>query len=146
MNIISYSSQIFTDINNIDEPVIDRYFSSLNAHNFEEVAQLFSLQGCLYPPFERGICGREAIYQYLQAEGGGIEAFPQSVTIQSHPAEQTFIYQIVGYVKTSFFTVNVSWSMQLNSTREILSVEVKLLASLEDLLKLKHKPRQIELS
>ena len=150
MNVNSCPSQISPEIDNIDELVIAQYFSGLNKNNFEEVSQLFSLQGCLHPPFEKRIYGREAICQYLQAEGSGIEAFPQSVTIQSYTAGQILdeqechvVYQIVGYVKTSFFTVNVGWSMQLNFAREILSVEVKLLANLEELLKLKHKPKPI---
>ena len=46
-------------------------------------------------------------------------------------------YQVMGYVKTSFFTVNVGWSIQLNSKQEIVSVEVKLLAELQELLRLK---------
>ena len=132
------------NIKNIQEPVIYKYFLSLNQRNFGGVAELFSAQGCLYPPFEKGICGREAICQYLQAEAIGIEAFPQSGTVEPDSCferlcqqDSNFIYQILGYVKTSFFTVNVSWSIKLNPDREIVSVEVKLLAKLQDLLSLK---------
>ncbi len=124
------------DIENIQEPVIYKYFSSLNQSNFGEVAKLFSAQGCLYPPFEKGICGREAICRYLQAEAIGIEAFPQSGTIQAE-RDSNCVYQIIGYVKTSLFTVNVGWSIELNIDREIVSVKVKLLAKLQDLLELK---------
>jgi hypothetical protein len=38
---------------NVQELVIDRYFSKLNEGNFEAVSNLFSLEGCLSPPFEK---------------------------------------------------------------------------------------------
>jgi hypothetical protein len=44
-------------------------------------------------------------------------------------------YHIQGRVKTNYFTINVSWLIQLNAAKEILLVEVKLLAALEELLK-----------
>jgi hypothetical protein len=46
-------------------------------------------------------------------------------------------YQVKGKVKISFFTVNVSWLIQLNAQQEILMVKVKLLNELQDLLALK---------
>ncbi len=118
------------------EPAIDDYFSNLNEGNFEAVSNLFSIEGCLYPPFEKEICGRVAIAQYLKSEAKDIKALPQKCTVQSIRDENTQ-YQVTGYVKTSFFTVNVGWSIQLNVTKEIVSVHVKLLAELQDLLALK---------
>ena len=47
-------------------------------------------------------------------------------------------YQIQGRVETAWFAVNVSWSIELNAVKEIMFVEVKLLATLPDLLRLKH--------
>ena len=135
--------QISIVIDDIHQQIINSYFSDLNDRNFEEVANLFSLQGCLYPPFEKGICGRAAIRRYLEAEATGIQAFPQSINVQSDPTGYIFnedsriSYQVMGYVKTSFFTVNVGWSIQLNSKQEIVSVEVKILADLQELLGLK---------
>ena len=135
--------QTSTAIDNIQQQIINSYFSGLNDRNFEEVANLFSLQGSLHPPFEKGICGRAAIRQYLEAEATGIQAFPQAINVQSNPIgyisheDSQITYQIIGYVKTSLFTVNVGWSVQLNSKQEIVSVEVKLLADLQELLGLK---------
>ena len=43
-------------------------------------------------------------------------------------------YQIQGQVEINWFTVNVSWWIQLNAEQEILAIEVKLLTSLDDLL------------
>jgi hypothetical protein len=44
-------------------------------------------------------------------------------------------FQIQGKVQTPLFGVNVAWEFVLNSAKEIVSVEVKLLASLEELAK-----------
>ena len=137
------ASQTSTFIDNLHQQIINSYFSYLNDRNFEEVANLFSSQGSLQPPFEKGICGRAAISRYLEVEATGIQAFPQSINVQSNPTGYIFnedsqiTYQVMGYVKTSFFTVNVGWSIQLNSEQEIISVEVKLLADLQELLGLK---------
>ena len=141
MNKILPQTLIFID--NLHQQIINSYFSHLNDRNFEEVANLFSSQGYLYPPFEKGICGRATIHRYLETEATGIQAFPQSINVHSNPAGYIFnedsqiSYQIIGYVKTSFFTVNVGWSIQLNSEQDIVSVEVKLLADLQELLGLK---------
>ena len=141
MNKILPQTSAFID--NLHQQIINSYFSHLNDRNFEEVANLFSSQGSLYPPFETGICGRAAIHRYLEAEAIGIQAFSQSTNVQSNPAGYIFnedsqiSYQVMGYVKTSFFTVNVGWSIQLNNKQEIVSVEVKLLADLQELLGLR---------
>ncbi len=44
---------------------------------------------------------------------------------------------IKGKVTTALFTVNVAWIFILKHQKEIVSVEVKLLASLEELVKFK---------
>ena len=44
---------------------------------------------------------------------------------------------IQGQVQTSLFKVNVAWKFILNSAKEIVSVKVKLLASLAELVKLR---------
>ena len=137
------SPQISIFVDNLHQQIINSYFLYLNDRNFEEVANLFSSQGYLYPPFEKGICGRAAICQYLENEAIGLQAFPQSINVQSNPTgyiseeDSEITYQVAGYVKTSFFTVNVGWSIQLNSKQEIVAVEVKLLAELQELLRLK---------
>jgi hypothetical protein len=131
-------------ISDLQLSVIHQYFSNLNQLNFEAVANLFAPAGFLYPPFERGICGRSEIYRYLEAEARDIQALPESSTIRCHKSElqsktgaSSTVYQIFGKVKTSYFTVNVSWSIEINSANEILSVRIELLAELQDLLKLK---------
>jgi Nuclear transport factor 2 (NTF2) domain len=123
-------------IENIIEPVIYEYYLRLNSGDFKGVSKLFSKNGLLHPPFERELCGREAIAQYLQAEAKGLEAFPKLGTV-INKSDRSNLYKIQGYVKTSFFTVNVCWLIELDDNQEIVSVEVQLLAQLQDLLALK---------
>jgi hypothetical protein len=138
MESISFSSQETLNIVGVQESVIYDYFLRLNQCDFEGVSSLFSVQGCLYPPFEKGICGRDAILQYLQAEAIGVKVLPKSGTLENEQDGGTS-YQITGQVKTNFFTVNVGWSIQLNVEKAIVAVEVKLLAELQDLLNLKRE-------
>ncbi|NJM63206.1 MAG: nuclear transport factor 2 family protein [Oscillatoriales cyanobacterium RU_3_3] len=122
-----------SDINNICEIVVDEYFLRLNDGNFAAVAELFSVKGLLCPPLGKAVCGREAIARYLQAEAKGMESFPRSRIVRNS-SNGDAIYQIEGCVETSFFTVNVSWSIHLNAQKEITLLEVKLLNKLEDLV------------
>ena len=123
-------------IKNIQEPIIYNYFSSLNESDFDGVADLFAVDGSLHPPFEKVITGRAEICKYLQSEANGVEAFPESGTIDDNLAGASS-YQIVGRVKVNMFMVNVEWSIELNSQHEIAAVKVKLLANLQDLLSMK---------
>lgn len=120
-------------INNNCETVIDEYFLRLNDGDFAAVAELFSLQGLLCPPFEKTICGRDAIAGYLQAEAKGMKSFPRSRIVRN-ASNGDALYQIEGHVETSFFTVSVSWLIHLNAQKEITLLEVKLLNKLQDLV------------
>jgi hypothetical protein len=123
-------------IENIIEPHIYEYYLRLNSSDPHGVAQLFSEDGLLQPPFEKAICGRKAIAQYLETEAKAIEAWPKLGKVESLD-DGSSVYQIRGHVKTSCFTVNVGWEIQLNAAKEIKFVGVKLLAELQDLLALK---------
>jgi len=136
MRIVSLLNQTSVEIEKEWDSVIYEYFTRLNSGEFTAVSELFSVQGQLYPPFEKAIYGREAIDRYLQTEAREIESFPKSGTVQFDKDGYAF-YQIIGTVKTNFFTVNVGWSIELNADKEIVVVEVKLLAELQDLLMLK---------
>jgi SnoaL-like domain len=120
----------------IEEPTITAYFSTLNQGEFTATAELFAATGCLTPPFEGSIEGREAIAKYLDKEARGMILCHLSgaMLIRDDRLAQ---YHIQGQVKTNYFSINVSWLIQLNSEREIVLVEVKLLAALEELLKFK---------
>jgi hypothetical protein len=133
-----FLKQSHVSIKGIDETVVDRYFLSLNEGDFISVSELFSVEGCLCPPFEKKIFGRDSIASYLQAEAKGMKAFPEFGTL-NYSGDESTVYQVMGTVKTSFFLVNVCWKIQVNSQKEIISVEVKLLAELQDLLSLKRR-------
>ncbi|WP_373546196.1 nuclear transport factor 2 family protein [Chamaesiphon sp.] len=129
------------DIDGIYENTIYQYFIRLNNGEFMETAQLFAEQGCLNPPFENSIAGREAIARYLEKEAKGMNFCPErgetltkvGLVAPLKNSDRTQ-YQIQGKVKTNFFTVNVSWSIELNAAKEIMAVDVKLLASINELL------------
>ena len=138
----------FVSVDSIDtlaEATIRTYFESLNAGNFQATTNLFATEGQLLPPFESPIVGQEAIRAYLEAEAQGLLALPQEMQACALPeptspdaiAPDSTCINVLGKVQTSLFTVNVKWRFQLNAQAEILSVEVKLLASLQDLLRLK---------
>ena len=129
------------DLDGIYENTIHEYFMRLNNGEFMETAQLFAEQGCLNPPFEKSILGKEAIARYLEKEAKGMKFCPERGEILTKvgladPLEHSdrTQYQIQGKVKTNFFTVNVSWSIELNAIKEIMAVDVKLLASIDELL------------
>jgi hypothetical protein len=136
MRLNSLSSQDLMIIENILEPNVYEYYLRLNSGDYAGVAQLFSENALLHPPFEKVICGREAIARYLESEAKAVEAFPKLGTVQFLDNGSN-LYQIQGHAKTSYFTVNVGWKIQLNFIKEITFVEVKLLEELQDLLALK---------
>jgi hypothetical protein len=124
------------NIANLTEAVIQSYFETLNGGEFSKTANLFTLDGSLHPPFESPVVGQDAIAAYLQQEAKGMKLYPLKEILQ--PSETDHIQaKITGRVKTSLFSVNVAWTFVLNEDKKIVSVEVKLLASLEELVKLK---------
>ncbi len=121
------------DIHGIHEPVIYAYFERLNNGEFIATSKLFSEQGCLNPPFDNQIQGRDAISQYLEQEAKGIRFCPEDGEVLTIDPNHTR-YHIQGKVEMNWFTINTSWSIDLNAATEIVLVEVKLLTSLDDLL------------
>jgi Nuclear transport factor 2 (NTF2) domain len=123
-------------IEGITEPVIAQYFESLNAADFALTASLFAEQGVMIPPFDDPQQGPEAIAHYLDAEARGMQLHPlngTSTVLDNGDVE----INVAGKVQTSLFGVHVAWYFVLDSEAKILAVRVKLLASLEELLKLK---------
>ena len=120
----------------VHETTIDEYFRTLDRGAFEATAELFAEQGCLNPPFEKSIAGREAIAQYLSKEAIGMSFCPESGQIVESEIDR-FRYQIQGKVVTNYFTIGVGWSFDLNAAKEIMMVEIKLLASMAELLKIR---------
>lgn len=116
--------------------MIEQYFQAMNAEDFQAAANLFALDGILYPPFHSEVVGREAIAQYLEEEAKGIRLFPAHCS-SVQPCESGSTEHIVtGKVQTQLFYVNASWHISLNAGSEIQSMKIKLLASLGELMKL----------
>jgi hypothetical protein len=136
----SINTDISINIDGIQEPSIHEYFKKLNSGEFLATAELFAKQGVLIPPFEKPIQGRKAIAQYLQKEAQGMKFWPERGEIVTSGVDSSLEnqsqYQIQGRVETAWFTVNVSWLIELNAAKEIMLVEVKLQATLPDLLNL----------
>jgi hypothetical protein len=120
----------------IDETIIYRYFQTLNRGEFTETAGLFAEEGILIAPFEEGVRGRQAIADYLHQEAQGLTAFPGQGSVEILEDKSTQI-TITGKVQTPLFKVNVRWQFQLTNRGEIASVEVKLLASPQELINLR---------
>jgi hypothetical protein len=143
--LVSESVSAKTDIQGIDELVIYEYFSRLNNGKFIATTELFSEQGYLIPPFGKQLQGREEIAQYLEKEAIGIRFLPERGELVTNVDPSANLgdsdrtqYQIQGKVEINWFSVNISWLIDLNTAKEIILVEVKLLASLEDLLSFSH--------
>lgn len=120
---------------------IENYFDALNQKDFDLAAGLFTEQGQLIPPFEKPIEGREAIAHYLATEAGEMTLTP--LTCEQEISESELLqsssrsFRVEGKVKHSLFLVNVAWQFSLVANDEIESVQIKLLASLKELLKVK---------
>ena len=120
----------------ITESTIVRYFDALNTENYQACADLFATNGMMYPPFEEGIVGREAIVSFLQQEAKGMKLEPERGVSQFLENGDLEV-QVVGKVQTPLFGVNVSWLFLLNSQQEIAATKIKLLASPQELLSLR---------
>lgn len=113
---------------------IQQYFDTVNNKAFEQTATLFAKEGELVPPFEKPVQGREAIAQYLAKEARDMIFSPSECVADKESGDRTF--WVKGKVKNSLFVVNVGWQFILTEADEIEFVKVKLLAKLEELLKL----------
>ncbi|MBE9201661.1 MULTISPECIES: ketosteroid isomerase family protein [unclassified Nodularia (in: cyanobacteria)] len=125
-------------IEGIVEPMIRRYFETLNTGEFQTTAALFADHGVMYPPFESGIVGPEAIAIYLQQEAEKVQAYPRQGIVETLENDQ-IQFQVTGKAQTSWCGVNVMWLFILNRQRQIISAKIKLLASPQELLSLRRE-------
>lgn len=130
------TSAVDLTIEGINEPVVLRYFQTLNAGDYQATAALFADMGAMHPPFEQPIEGPEAIATYLEAEAKGMQLLPRQGIAEPLDDGQTQ-FQVTGKVQTPLFGVNVTWIFILNSEREFLYAKIKLLASPQELLGLR---------
>lgn len=122
-------------VNEALDPTVAQYFDAFNQEDYAAVAALFEGQGILCPPFEAGLVGPSAIAQYLGDEARGMQAKVAKVESQPLPSGQRQV-TAKGRVKTPLFTVNVQWVFEITAGDRIQHAEIKLLASLQDLLNL----------
>lgn len=130
------ASTIGLTIEGITEPVVLRYFETMNAGEYQATGRLFADAGAMLPPFEEPIKGRDAIAAYLEAEAKGMQLAPSKGIVEPLDDTNTQI-QVTGKVQTPWFGVNVAWIFALNPEREILTARIKLLASPQELLNLR---------
>lgn len=138
---MAFSVSTATDTNSLiidgmSEPIVLNYFTTFNESKFDETVALFAENGALHAPFESPIVGREAIATYLEAEAKGMKLLPRE-GIKETVEEDLQLVRVTGKVETPLFGVNVSWQFLLTPEDEILAVKVKLLASPQELLKLR---------
>lgn len=128
-------------IEGITKPVIVNYFATLNQAEFAKTASLFTENGTLLAPFEKPIIGRANIAAYLNKEAKGMKLLPQQGICETKT--DLLKYKVLGKVKTSLFSVNVAWHFILCQDEQIDTVQIKLLASPQELLSLQSKQKMI---
>ena len=116
------------------QSVVESYFFLLNKGKFQEASQLFAESGVLVPPFEGAIAGPEAIAHYLTQEASGISIVPLNISVTDDTGEVVTL-KATGRVSLSWCQVNVAWQFRIDPDEKIASVEVQLLATLQELLK-----------
>lgn len=120
-------------------PALEQYFTGFNRADYDGIAALFAPEGVLVAPFTAPVIGPAAIRDYLRAEAVQMQAVPLAIETVAPAAGGDRTAVIHGRVKARLFTVNVRWTFVLSvvaATDRIQSVEVRLLASLQDLLHL----------
>lgn len=129
-------SETTLDSTIIETETVRKYFETFNAGDFEATAQLFTADAVMHAPFKTEVVGDEAIANYLQTQAKGMEAVPQNVTTQPLEGGATEA-QVTGYAKFAGFKVNIAWTFQLDPAQEITDIEIKLIASAQELLKMR---------
>ena len=116
--------------------VVMRYFTFFNQGEYAQVANLFIEQGSLHPPFESAVVGRDNIANYLLKEAEGMTVSLLSADV--HPQNDNRIQvDVRGSVTALVFKVNVAWCFLLADDNRIESVRIDLLATLEELFRLR---------
>ena len=120
----------------ITKPAIIDYFATINQAEFVKTASLFADHGILLAPFEKPIVSRAKIEAYLSKEAKGMKLSPQQGICKTESATESNCetYKILGKVKTALFSVNVAWYFTFSQDDQIATVQIKLLASPQELL------------
>lgn len=126
------------DVNGLGDntEVVLQYFTLFNRGEYQQVANLFGPEGSLYPPFESPVVGPNEIRDYLVKEADGMSV--SLLSAETHLLESGCPQvDVRGQVTALVFKVNVTWCFILTQDNKIESVRVNLVATLEELLKLR---------
>lgn len=126
-------------IDGVDHPTVLTYMDTLNAQNFEALVNLFAADGTLKPPFEEPIAGKEKLLRFFTEESQNLKVFPEKGTTDLTDEALTCV-KVIGKVQVPWLggvMVNVGWEFLIDANDKISHVTVKLLASPQELLKLK---------
>ncbi|MEO1590231.1 MAG: ketosteroid isomerase family protein [Cyanobacteria bacterium J06632_22] len=138
MTAVRYADPQFARISPLKEgaKVVLSYFEFFNLSQYQQVAALFAEDGRLFPPFESPIVGQQHIAQYLTKEADGM-----TITVSNSETELLedgrLQVDVRGKVTALVFQVNVAWRFLLTPDQAIESVKVDLLATLEELFKIR---------
>jgi hypothetical protein len=108
------------------------YFDAVNAQRTSSAASLFYEEGVLVAPLGVQVRGRAAITIYLADKCEGMTLYPEQVNFVD---ASTIV--VAGRVRCPAFTVQVEWKFHMVRT-EIAVLQVRLLASLQQLAHLRH--------
>ncbi len=126
-------------IPDLGHPTVVYYFETINASAYRHTAALFTSDGEMRAPFIAPI-KQPDIAAYLEKEASGMTLHPryaEELTGQtSDDPLSDYDVKVTGYVQTPLFGVNVAWLFALRR-EDILAVRIKLLASPQELLKLR---------
>jgi len=122
----------------VSNPTVAQYMELLNANDFDNLIQLFLLDGALQPPFKKPIVGTDAILRFFREDCQNLKLIPERGV--EEPAEGGFTQiKVTGKVQTPWFGagigMNVAWRFLLNPEGKIYFVAIDLLASATELLK-----------
>lgn len=126
-------------IEGLENQTVTSYMDNLNANDFEALANLFTPDGALQPPFRRPIVGREAILQFFKEECQNLILIPERGVEES--TEDGFKpIKVTGKCQTPWFGaavgMNIAWRFLLDPEDKIFFVAIDLLASPKELLNL----------
>ncbi|ESA32982.1 nuclear transport factor 2 [Leptolyngbya sp. Heron Island J] len=116
--------------------VVLRYFTLFNSGEYQQVADLFAIDGSLYPPFEAPVVGRDNIADYLIKEADGMTVSLLDAEVLSGECNCLQV-NVRGSVTALVFKVKVVWCFVLTDDNKIESVRVDLVATLEELLRIR---------
>ena len=116
--------------------IVFNYFNLFNWGEYQQIAELFAPEGSLYPPFEPPVVGVDKIASYLTREADGMQISLLSADMHEREGGG-FQVDVRGKVTALVFKVNVTWCFILTESNQIESVRVNLVATLEELLKLR---------